>query len=305
MSFSSLARLLFCAAVVCACAHQPWPEPPPVDQRVFLSEHAAWRFKRQQVVRDNWVGLAGLWLLSERRTAFGTDSALPIVLAGSGPPRVLGTFVRHGQAVYVAPAAHDLRLTGDNRAIVAPVALQTDNDSVPSELRFGSYRLWIHVVEDRFYVRARDTANAHLTAFRLPQEYEPNARWRVAARFNPYKRPRKLRIADIVGVDEAFSVLGELVFRVDGRQLRLQTFAEPGDPNLLWLMFGDSTNLRETYGGGRYLWVPAPDSTGWTVIDFTRSISPPCAYTAYATCALAPPENRLVARIAAGEKRVH
>jgi len=85
----------------------------------------------------------------------------------------------------------------------------------------------------------------------------------------------------------------------------LQAFAEPGDPSLLWLMFGDSTNLRETYGGGRYLWVPAPDSTGWTVIDFTRSISPPCAYTAYATCALAPPENRLVARIAAGEKRVH
>src|SRR6266850_94128 len=190
MSFSSLARSLFCSAMVCACAHQPWPEPPPVDRDVFLSEHAAWRLKRQQVVRDN-------------------------------------------------------------RAIVAPVALQTDNDSVPSELRFGSYRLWIHVVEDHFYVRVRDTANAHLSAFRLPQEYEPNARWRVAGRFNPYKRPRKIRIADIVGVDEAFSVLGELVFRVDGRQLRLQTFAEPGDPNLLWLMFGDSTNLHETYGGGR------------------------------------------------------
>jgi uncharacterized protein (DUF1684 family) len=305
MSFSSLARWCLCAAVVCACTHQRWPDPPPVDRAAFLSEHAAWRLQYQQTVRDNWVELAGLWPLSEGRTAFGTDSSLPIVLAGSGPRRIVGTFLRHGRAVYVEPAGPALRLADDNRAIVAPVALRTDDDSVPSRLQFGSYRLWIHVVEGRYYVRARDTASAHLTAFRLAPEYEPDARWRVAARFDPYRRSRTIRVMDIVGVDEAFSVLGELLFRVDRKQLRLQAFAEPGDSTLLWLMFGDSTNLRETYGGGRYLWVPAPDSTGWTVIDFTRSISPPCAYTAYATCALAPPENRLAVGIAAGEKRGH
>jgi uncharacterized protein len=305
MSFSSLARSFLCAGMVGACTHQPWPDPPPVDRAAFLREHAAWRLTYEQRVRDNWVELAGLWLLSEVRTAFGTDSSLPIVLAGSGRRRVVGTFVRHGRAVYVEPARPELRLGDDKRAIVASVALHTDNDSVPSVLRFGSYRIWIHVVEDRDYVRARDTASAHLTGFRLAPEYEPTPRWRVAARFDPYRRPRTIRVIDIVGVDETFSVLGELVFRVHGRQLRLQAFAEPGDSTLLWLMFSDSTNLRETYGGGRYLWVPAPDSTGWTVIDFTRSISPPCAYTAYATCALAPPENRLAVGIAAGEKRGH
>jgi uncharacterized protein (DUF1684 family) len=206
--------------------------------------------------------------------------------------------------VYVEPAAPDLRFADGNR-VVAPVALRTDTDSLPSRLRFGSYRLWIHVVEDRYYVRASDTASAHLTRFRLAPEYEPDARWRVAARFNAYKRPKIVRVADIVGVDEVLSVPGELLFRVDGRRLRLQAFAEPGDPKWLWLMFRDSTNLHETYGAGRYLWVPAPDSTGWTVIDFTRATSPPCAYTAYATCPLAPPENRLAVRIAAGEKRGH
>jgi len=300
-----MTRALLCAALVGACTRQPWPEPPPVDRSVFVSEHAAWRLEREQAVRDNWVGLAGLWPLSDGQTAFGTDSTLPIVLGGSGAPRLVGTLVRHGQAVYLTSAAPDLRLGNDKRAVVAPVALHPDNDSVPTLLRFGSYRLWIHAVEDRYYVRARDTANAHLSAFRLAPEYEPDARWRVTARLDPYRRPRTIRIADIVGVDEAFSVLGELVFRVAGRQQRLQAFADPGDSTLLWLMFADSTNLRETYGGGRYLWVPAPDSTGWTVIDFTRAINPPCAYTAYATCVLAPPENRLAVRIAAGEKRSH
>jgi len=47
-------------------------------------------------------------------------------------------------------------------------------------------------------------------------------------------------------------------------------FAEPRrDPShYFWLMFGDSTNLGDLRVGGRYLWVPAPDSTGWTVIGF-------------------------------------
>ena len=303
MFLRSLVRSLLCAAMVSACTGKPWPEPPPVDRATFLSEHAVWRLQYEQAAR-HWAGMAGLWLLSEGRTAFGTDSSLPIVLAGSGPRRVLGTFVRHGRAVYVDPTGADRRFVNDNRPLVGP-ALRTDDDSVPSFLRFGSYSLWIHVVEDRYYVRATDTASAHLTAFRLAPEYEPSPQWRVAARFLPAKRPSIIRIADIVGVDEAFHVLGELQFRVDGRQLRLQAFADPGDPTMLWLMFGDSTNRRETYGGGRYLWVPAPDSTGWTVIDFTQSTSPPCAYTAYATCALAPPENRLAVRIAAGEKRGH
>ena len=116
-----------------------------------------------------------------------------------------------------------------------------------------------------------------------------------------------VRVAEITGDDETVSVLGELEFPVHGRQFRLRAFAELGDstPAWLWLMFKDSTNLRETYGAGRYLWVPAPDSTGWTTIDFNRASSPPCAYTAYATCALPPPENRLAVRIAAGQKRSH
>src|SRR5712692_4149426 len=197
MSFSSLAGCLLSAAMVCACTHQPWPDPPPVDRAAFISEHAAWRLKYQQSVRDSWVELAGLWLLSEGRTVFGTDSSLPIVLPGSGPRRVAGTFVRHGRAVYVEPAGSDLRLGDEKRAIVPSVALHTDNDSVTSVLHSGSYHIWIHVVEDRYYVRARDTASPHLTGFTLAPEYEPDPRWRVAARFNAYKDPRILRLADI------------------------------------------------------------------------------------------------------------
>ena len=308
MTFRSLAQCLPIAAMVSSCAPEPWPDPPPVDRTAFLAEHATWRSGRQQTMRDNWVGLAGLWLLSEERTAFGTDSSLPIVLASPGPRRAVGTFVRHGRTVQLEPIGSDLLLSNDKRPyrpIDSTVVLLTDGDSEPTYIRFGSFRLWIHVVDERDYVRVMDVASPRLKGFTVGPEYEPDPRWRVAARFHPYRRPKVFRVAEITGDDETVSVLGELVFPVHGRQFHLRAFAEPGDSTLLWLMFRDSTNLRETYGAGRYLWVSAPDSTGWTTIDFNRATSPPCAYTAYATCPLPPPENRLTVRITAGEKRSH
>jgi hypothetical protein len=45
-----------------------------------------------------------------------------------------------------------------------------------------------------------------------------------------------------------------------------------------------------------------PDASGKVVIDFNQSYNPPCAFTAFATCPLPPPENRIDVAITAGEK---
>ena len=39
------------------------------------------------------------------------------------------------------------------------------------------------------------------------------------------------------------------------------------------------------------------------VLDFNKAYNPPCVFTAHATCALPPSENRLPIAIPAGEKR--
>jgi uncharacterized protein (DUF1684 family) len=39
------------------------------------------------------------------------------------------------------------------------------------------------------------------------------------------------------------------------------------------------------------------------ILDFNRSINPPCAFTPYATCPLPPPQNRLTLAVTAGEKK--
>ena len=72
-------------------------------------------------------------------------------------------------------------------------------------------------------------------------------------------------------------------------------------PTDLFVVFGDSTNGRETYGGGRFLYSALPKD-GQVVLDFNKAYNPPCAFTPFATCPLPPRQNRLPIPIAAGEK---
>jgi uncharacterized protein (DUF1684 family) len=105
-------------------------------------------------------------------------------------------------------------------------------------------------------------------------------------------RPRRHGIGDVPG---------DLVFEVGREDLSAQALPG-GDAGELWLVFGDATNGRETYGGGRYLYTDPPDADDVVVVDFNRSYNPPCVFSPYATCSLPWPANRLPIRIEAGER---
>jgi uncharacterized protein (DUF1684 family) len=107
-------------------------------------------------------------------------------------------------------------------------------------------------------------------------------------------------IPNIVGFTEDVECAGALAFRVAGREYRLEPMPQEGDE--LFIVFGDATNGKDTYGGGRFVYVPVPDEAGWTVIDFNRAYNPPCVFTHYATCPLPHPANVLPFRVNAGEK---
>jgi len=69
-----------------------------------------------------------------------------------------------------------------------------------------------------------------------------------------------------------------------------------------FVIFADETSGNETYGGGRFLYVDKPDSTGKIFMDFNKAYNPPCVFTKYATCPLPPKQNHLKLEITAGEK---
>ena len=69
-----------------------------------------------------------------------------------------------------------------------------------------------------------------------------------------------------------------------------------------FVIFGDQTNGRETYGGGRFLYLTPPAAGSPAVVDFNKAYNPPCVFSPYATCPLPPAQNKLAVRIEAGEK---
>ena len=95
---------------------------------------------------------------------------------------------------------------------------------------------------------------------------------------------------------------GALVFTRDGKEYRLDAVLEAPEDTELFVMFADATSGKETYGAGRFIYVPMPVN-GVVPLDFNKSYNPPCAFNEFATCPLPPPQNRLSAlRIEAGEK---
>mgnify|MGYP001453722249 CR=1 FL=1 len=69
-----------------------------------------------------------------------------------------------------------------------------------------------------------------------------------------------------------------------------------------WIEFLDETNGKQTYGGGRFLYVNPPDNNGNVLINFNKSYNPPCVFSSFTTCPLPSAFNTLSIPINAGEK---
>jgi len=120
----------------------------------------------------------------------------------------------------------------------------------------------------------------------------------------PWPSPRMIPIPNVLGQVNDLPSPGYAEFTVAGRRLRLEPVIEEPGAEELFFIFRDQTAGRETYPAGRFLYAPMPKD-GVVVLDFNKAYSPPCAFTAYATCPLPPPQNRLPVRVEAGEKNPH
>lgn len=95
---------------------------------------------------------------------------------------------------------------------------------------------------------------------------------------------------------------GVLRFQLGGtpQQLTAYTF-DGGDGESLFVPFLDETSGTETYGAGRYLDLE-PEEDGTYTLDFNLAYHPSCVYDPRFSCPLTPAENRLAARVEAGER---
>lgn len=269
--------------------------------QALLAAEADWRAERRArlLAEDGWTSLIGLHWVELRAHYLGSDATSGIRLA-KGPPK-LGLLQRDGDRIHFTPE-RDVAVTLDGAPLKGRAELRDDQAAAPSVLGFDEGKGALTVIRRgaRKALRVRHDDADTRTGFGSIEYWPVDPGWLVDARFSAHPAGRTIEIASITGGVEAMANPGVVEFEREGVAYRLE--ALDGGEGALFLILADRTSGRGSYGAGRYLDVAAPDAQGRVQLNFNRAYNPPCAFTAFATCPLPPPENRLDLAVTAGEK---
>lgn len=303
-----LLPLLLLAFAATACKdEEAIRQAAEAKAQAFAAGERAWRDERRAKLTqpEGWTSLIGLHWIEEGKHYFGSDADNGIRLA-AGPAHVGMISLEDGRIRFVPEKG--AVLTFDGQPLTGAVSLVSDADADakgPSKLGFDEGKGVITVIKrgDRHALRVKHADAPTRTGFRGIEYWPGGSDWVVGAKFVPHPAGKTIPIANIVGTTENVANPGAVEFQRDGRTFRIEALDE-GD-GVLSLVFADRTSGHGSYPAGRFLDAPLPDANGVVVLDFNKSYNPPCAFTAFATCPLPPPENRLDLRIDAGEKTYH
>ena len=283
------------ACLLAACGS----DEPAIDLVAYEAETVEWRAGRLERLKgpEGYLNLVGLFWLDEGSGRIGSAADNDIVF----PP-------------YAAPYIGELQVTGEgvsmraepgvdvrhDDAAVSSIDILDDTTDSPVTIRHRSFAWTVIKRDGRFALRLRDFDNPAIAAF-PPIEYFPiDPAYRVTGTLRLFDKPRVLNVETVIeGLGYRPESPGRVAFEFEGETYEIDAYTS-GDE--LFFVFGDATSGRETYPAGRFLYAAQPDADGKTVLDFNRSYNPPCAFNDFSTCPVAAPQNRIAARIEAGEK---
>ena len=294
---------LFLAAITVGAVAVHAAESVPYTRQI-----EQWRADRlaRLTAPDGWLSLIGLDWLHEGDNRIGSGADNDVVLK-TGPAH-LGTLTLAADGSMHLALARDAGATIDGK----PVTEATLVDDVhagpagPTIVRFGSANFYVIDREGRKALRVKDPAAPTRAHFAGIDYFPIDPCWRIDADWVPFAPAHKLEMGSVIGTIESVDVPGKAVFQRDGHSFELLPYQEePGGE--LFFVLADRTSGKETYGAARFLYAALPagglDQPGKVVLDFNKAYNPPCAFTPFATCPLAPPENRLDVAVTAGEKK--
>ena len=283
------------AGVQLMSAHVETSKPADYTQQI-----ESWRAQRVERLKapGGWLSLIGLHWLKDGANSVGSAKGNDIVLA-KGPAKLGTITLKDGKATIALDAKAGATIDGKP---AQAAELLDDSHETPTTVAFGSASFYMVDRNGKKALRVKDTEAATRTGFKGIDSFPIDPSWRVEAKFEEFKPAHSLEIPTVLGTVDKMTVPGKVTFTRDGKNYTLLPVLETADAKDLWFIFADRTSGKETYGAARFLYADLPKD-GKVTIDFNKAYNPPCAFTPYATCPLAPPENRLDLRVTAGEKK--
>ncbi len=264
--------------------------------RAYLQSFEKWKAELVEDLKQNWLVLAGLFWLKPGANTVGSASDNAIILP-SGPAHA-GVFKLQGDdvAVEFQPGASE-KINGKPES---KATLDADVTGHPTVIELGGLRMHVIKRGARLGVRVKDLNSAAARNYSGPIFFPLDLTYRVDGTFVPSDGKATVDVPDVLGDVTPTPIVGEVHFKLNGQDLTLTALGGEPAKGLSFVM-SDLSSKSDTYPGGRFLETD-PVTSGKVVLDFNRAYNPPCAVTPFATCPLAPKENRLALAIPAGEK---
>lgn len=271
-------------------------------EKAFREEIKVWDEKRMESLRSatGWVNLAGLFWLTPGENKFGAAADQQLRFNDPRFSPHLGSFILNDkEVIWETAAGNEVYNKQEKVDQVVQFDIQKNHGI---SLAYQTFRWTIIKRENMVGVRFRDLDHPNLKTFHHIERYKPSLKWKIEASLEE-RLFASVSITNVLGQTYQMPSPGKIVFEIEGKKYKLDAVDEGGDD--LFILFADDTNAAHTYESGRFLYIPKPDANGKTVIDFNKSINPPCAFSTFATCPLPPKQNILPIAVPAGEKRVH
>jgi uncharacterized protein (DUF1684 family) len=212
-------------------------------------------------------------------------------------PGLPGRWWQHGDAIHIDPqgtpmAFGEKTFTAEHRFALA---------GAPDDLRVtvGEREVGI-TYRGTYLIVVYDPNSPARRDFDGVPVYEPRPRWVLPGRLERYDSPTSVTLDSVGWSTHTHETPGLVHFAYAGTEHTLQVLSSHGT---LLTVFTDATSGVTTYGAGRSLDIPGPDSEGNVTLDFNRTVNLPCALSEhFPICPLPPSTNRLPFAIEAGEK---
>jgi uncharacterized protein (DUF1684 family) len=219
-----------------------------------------------------------------------------------------GLWSTDGTAAFLtARATEELTFVDSSGAVDGTISASLSDEESLMWVQYGGADGRQVVVElamraGKYAIRTRDSRSPVFTEFDGVPTFDFRPDLVIEAKFLRYPEPVEIPIGTANPlVDGVHRSVGELVFRLPGKDHECHLQAEEEKLGALTVTFHDETNGESTDEWRKVSTTrPRPDNT--VVLDFNRAINYPSAFTPYGTCPMPVKNNSLDYRIEAGEK---
>jgi len=298
-------RLCLAIAIAAVASFAPPVAASTAADPAYIETLTQWRAKADTSLKRErgWLSIVSRDELTPGTYRIGTGPGNDIVLPKGLAPAELGTIVvgKDGARLVLAKGQTMQTVAKD-----VPGETFTTRDVVTGATRVewvtgGRLSLQIVKREDgRIVVRAADRDAPRRKTFAGRQWYAPDPAFKVPARFVPHADGATFPIANVRGEISYEKIAGTLEFVLNGQKTTLDALDDDGN---LFIIFRDATSGAGTYPPGRFLYIEKPKDGAW-MVDLNKAYNPPCAFSAFTTCPLPPPQNWLKNAVPAGERYI-